>query len=41
MEIIAHRGYSAKYPELTEVAFERALEMPIHGVECDVRLCRR
>ena len=40
MEIIAHRGYSAKYPELTEVAFERALEMPIHGVECDVRLCR-
>ena len=23
-----------------EVAFERALEMPIHGVEYDIRLCR-
>lgn len=40
MEIIAHRGYSAKYPELTPVAFERALELPIHGVECDVRLSK-
>ena len=40
MEIIAHRGYSAKYPELTPLAFERALELPVHGVECDVRLCR-
>ncbi|GAB3704038.1 glycerophosphodiester phosphodiesterase family protein [Corynebacterium nasicanis] len=40
MEIIAHRGYSAKYPELTELAFARALELPIHGVECDVRLSR-
>ena len=38
MEIIAHRGYSAKYPELTPVAFESALGMPIHGIECDVRL---
>lgn len=38
-KIIAHRGYSAKYPELTPVAFEKALELPIHGIECDVRLC--
>ena len=37
-KIIAHRGYSAKYPELTPVAFERALELPVHGIECDVRL---
>ncbi len=36
--IIAHRGYSAKYPELTPVAFEKALALPVHGVECDVRL---
>lgn len=40
MKIIAHRGYSAKYPELTRLAFEKALELPIHGVECDVRLTR-
>lgn len=38
MKIIAHRGYSAKYPELTPLAFEKALELPVHGVECDVRL---
>lgn len=38
MKIIAHRGYSAHYPELTPIAFEKALELPIHGVECDVRL---
>ncbi|AJK69926.1 hypothetical protein B840_11775 [Corynebacterium marinum DSM 44953] len=38
MKIIAHRGYSAKYPELTRLAFEKALELPVHGIECDVRL---
>lgn len=37
-KIIAHRGYSAKYPELTPVAFEKALALPVHGIECDVRL---
>ncbi|AGF73646.1 glycerophosphodiester phosphodiesterase family protein [Corynebacterium halotolerans] len=40
MEIIAHRGYSGRYPELTRVAFEKALELPVHGIECDVRLTR-
>lgn len=38
MKIIAHRGYSARFPELTRRAFEAALQLPIHGVECDVRL---
>ncbi|MDO5684015.1 MAG: glycerophosphodiester phosphodiesterase family protein [Propionibacteriaceae bacterium] len=38
MRIVAHRGYSARYPELTRRAFEAALDLPIHGVECDVRL---
>ncbi|MCP1387502.1 glycerophosphodiester phosphodiesterase [Corynebacterium sp. TA-R-1] len=28
------------YPELTQRAFEAALELPIHGIECDVRLTR-
>ncbi|RNE50012.1 glycerophosphodiester phosphodiesterase [Corynebacterium alimapuense] len=38
MNIIAHRGYSARYPELTPIAFEKALALPIHGIECDIRL---
>lgn len=37
---MAHRGYSGVYPELTRRAFEEALKLPIHGVECDVRLTR-
>lgn len=36
-QIIAHRGYSAKYPEQTPVAFEEALKLPIYGIECDVQ----
>lgn len=39
-KIVAHRGYSGVYPELTQRAFEEALKLPIHGVECDVRLTR-
>ena len=39
-QIIAHRGYSGVYPELTQRAFEEALKLPIHGIECDVRLTR-
>jgi len=40
VHIVAHRGYSGKYPELSPLAFEKAMELPIHGVECDVRLSR-
>lgn len=40
MKIVAHRGYSGKYPELSLLAFEKALALPIHGIECDVRLSR-
>lgn len=40
MKIVAHRGYSPKYPEMTAVAFEEALRLPIHGVECDIRLSK-
>lgn len=39
-KIVAHRGYSGKYPELTRRAYEEALKLPIHGIECDVRLTR-
>ncbi|WP_080791911.1 glycerophosphodiester phosphodiesterase family protein [Corynebacterium pacaense] len=40
MKIIAHRGLSSQYPELTESAFVHALELPIHGIETDLRLSR-
>ena len=40
MKIIAHRGYSAKYPENTMAAFKAAASLPIHGVELDVHLTK-
>lgn len=40
MKLIAHRGLSSLYPELTETAFAKALELDIHGVETDVRLSK-
>jgi len=38
MHIIAHRGFNGRYPEMSPLAYEKALTLPIHGVECDVRL---
>lgn len=38
MHIIAHRGFRGRYPEMSPLAYEKALELPIHGVECDIRL---
>ena len=38
MHIIAHRGFNGRYPEMSPLAYEKALELPIHGVECDIRL---
>ncbi|GEM_PF-5190564 len=35
--IIAHRGYSSKYPECTELAFEKALETDVDFLEIDIR----
>ena len=40
MEIFAHRGYSALYPENTMLAFLKAYEVGAHGIELDVRLTR-
>lgn len=37
-QVIAHRGWSGRYPENTIVAFEKALELPIDGIEFDLRL---
>ena len=36
-KIVAHRGNAPGFAENTAAAFENALAMPIHGVECDVR----
>ncbi|OFS22817.1 glycerophosphodiester phosphodiesterase family protein [Corynebacterium sp. HMSC04H06] len=38
MDIVAHRGYSGKYPENSEASFAAALRLDIWGIECDVRL---
>lgn len=32
-----HRGYSAKYPENTLLAFEAAMDLGVDGVELDIR----
>ena len=37
-QIIAHRGWSGRYPENTLIAFEKALELPVDGIEFDLRL---
>lgn len=36
----AHRGFSGKYPENTMLAFEKALEVGIDGIELDVHLTK-
>lgn len=40
MNIFAHRGYSAVYPENTLRAFQEAAKLPIYGVEFDVHLTK-
>jgi len=36
--IIAHRGWSGRYPENTIISFEKALELPVDGIEFDLRM---
>ena len=36
----AHRGFSGKYPENTMIAFEKALEIGVDGIEHDVHLTK-
>lgn len=35
--LLAHRGYSAKYPENTLLAFNKAFEKKADGMECDLQ----
>lgn len=39
-KIFAHRGYSGKYPENTMIAFKKALEYGVDGIELDVQLTK-
>lgn len=40
MDIFAHRGASIYAPENTLAAFQKALEMKVDGIECDVQLTK-
>lgn len=40
MKIIAHRGASAERPENTLAAFERAIEIGVDAIECDLLMSR-
>ena len=39
VKVLGHRGYRAKYPENTLLAFSKAFEAGAHGIECDVQKC--
>ncbi|MBQ8029818.1 MAG: glycerophosphodiester phosphodiesterase [Clostridia bacterium] len=39
-KIFAHRGFSGKYPENTMLAFEKAVELGVDGIELDVHLTK-
>ena len=36
----AHRGFSGKYPENTMLAFRKAIELGVDGIELDVHLTK-
>ena len=40
MKIIAHRGFSENYPENTLLAFKKAVELGVDGIETDLCLSR-
>lgn len=40
MRVIAHRGWSGKYPENTMLAFRKAVEAGCDGIELDVHLSK-
>ena len=40
VNVVAHRGFSGKYPENTAVAFREALALGVEAIELDVHLSR-
>jgi len=39
-KVFAHRGWSGKYPENTMLAFQKAVELGVDGIELDVHLSK-
>jgi len=39
-KMVAHRGYSGKYPENTMLAFQKAVEAGCDGIELDVQISK-
>ena len=39
-KVFAHRGFSGRYPENTMLAFEKAVELGVDGIELDVHLSK-
>ena len=39
-KVFAHRGWSGKYPENTMLAFEKAIEINVDGIELDVHMSK-
>lgn len=39
-KVFAHRGWSGKYPENTMLAFQKAIELGVDGIELDVHMTR-
>lgn len=40
VNVVAHRGFSGKYPENTQIAFEKALALNVEMIELDLHLSR-
>ena len=40
VKVVAHRGFSGKYPESTEIAFRKALALDVEMIEFDVHLAK-
>ena len=40
VHVIAHRGFSGRYPENTLLSISKALEAGAHGVEIDIRMTK-
>ena len=40
VKVVAHRGFSGRYPENTKVAFLKALELEVDAIEFDVYLAK-
>ncbi len=39
-EVIAHRGFSGIYPENTLLAFQKAVELGVDGIEFDIKMTK-